>query len=78
MQHRGVQVGDVMSILGSVEAKLVGGTVDQAATRASAADHDAEAVRMVIAARSLDGAIATVLAPWRAAELAADNDQRLV
>ena len=49
MQHRGVDVGDVMAILDGVKAQFVGDTVLHAALDATAGEPGAEALWMMIA-----------------------------
>ena len=70
MQHRGVDVGDVVPVLDGVEAELVGGAVDDAPLDAAAGQPGAEALRVVVAAVGLRAR--------RAAELGAPDDDRLI
>src|SRR5687767_10668051 len=67
MEHGGVNVGDVVTILDRMEAELVGGAVDHAAFDAAARQPGAEALRMMVAA--------VALSARRAAELRAPDDQ---
>ena len=71
VQDRGVDVGDVVPVLDRVEAKLVGGAVDDAALDAAAGHPDGEAVGVMIAAV---GALGTRCA----AELGGPDDDRVV
>ena len=50
VQDRGVDVGDVVTILGGVEANLVGRSVHDALSQSAAGHPDAEAEDMVVAA----------------------------
>ena len=70
LQNSGVDVGDVVSVLGGVEAQLVGAAVDDAALDAAAGQLHREAVNVVIAA------VGTLRAR-RAAELRGEDHERL-
>src|SRR5262245_3073345 len=50
VQDGGVDVGDVVTVLGGMEADLIGGAVDDAALDAAAGQPHAEAVGVMIAA----------------------------
>src|SRR5438105_3959308 len=73
VQDGSVQVGDVAAALDGVEAELVGGADGLATLHARARQPDAEAERVVIAAK-----FAHAFTRWRAAELTAPYQQRLV
>src|SRR5207237_9729394 len=69
MKYGGMDVRDVVAMFAGVEADLVGGAVDSAASDAGASEPGAEALRMMIAA--------VALSPRRATELRAPHDQRV-
>src|SRR5437660_220209 len=71
LQNSGVDVGDVVSVLGGVEAQLVGAAVDDAALDAAAGQLHREAVNVVIAA------VGTLRAR-RAAELRGEDHERRI
>src|SRR5262245_59391432 len=71
VEYSGVDVGDIMAMLGGVETELIGRAVDDASFDAAAGERDGEAVRMMVAAVGS-------LRSGRAAELCADDDNRLV
>src|SRR5262249_61086932 len=70
VQHRRVDVGDVVPVLDRVEADLVGRPVDNARLDPAAGQPGAKTLGVVIAP--------VVLGPWRAAELGAPHDDRFV
>src|SRR6185295_12618963 len=72
MEHGRVEVGDVVTLLGRVEADLVRRAVDDAALDAAARQPGREAVRMVLAA------VRSRLAARRPAELRRPDHERLV
>ena len=71
LQHRGVQVGDVVPILDSVEAKLVRRAMHNATLNAAATKANGKSVRMMIAA------VGTLRA-GRAAEFGGEDHKRFV
>jgi len=71
IEHRGVQVGHVVPMLGGVEAELVGRAMDNTPLNAGARQPHREPVRMMVAAVG-------PLRTGRAAELASPNDERFV
>ena len=71
MQRGGMDVGDVVAVLGGKNPQFVSRAVDDAALDAAAGQPATEAKGMMIAACG-------ALAAWRAAELGAPDDQRLV
>src|SRR5689334_12304885 len=71
IEHRGVQVRDIMSCLYSVVSKLVRGAMNYAAFDSSAGHPHRKAERMMVPAIA-------ILSARRAAELAPPHDQRLV
>src|SRR5262245_30611419 len=73
VQDRGVQVGNVIWLLGSAEAEFVGGADRLTSLDAGAGEPHAETERIVIAARPADA-----FAGRSPAEFAAPDKQRFV
>lgn len=75
VEHRGVEVGDVVPFAQSVVTEFVGGAVDVSLLDARSSEPDREPVGMMIAARRATGA---KLQPGRPSKLGAEHNQRLV